>query len=678
MKKLLGLIVTIALCMICGCALADVPIDEAHFPDANMRNKVYSWFDKNLDGILSDEEAADAGYLEIGEEWGVKTYSLEGIQYLTGLRVLHCKHTLITSIDLSQNKRLDVIHLTSNKNLTSLDVSQNTMLTQLWCSSNQLQTLILGDLPLLTDLEFAYNQVSRVDLSGCPALTHLFCDDNQLTQLNLSGCPAIQYVCFRRNQVSSLDLSHNPGLLELSCEGNRLTELDVSPCAGMTYLYCTDNELACLDLSQNPLLTSLLCYSNVRKVTAETGVFDLSSLPGFDVSKASDWDSGTVTGTILTVQKTGNVTYTYDVGNGFSETFTLNVRAPGLTVGVEIDETSFPDPLFRTYVSRNFDTNQDGVLTAWEAEAVREINVDNKNGISDLTGIAHFPALKTLSCDNNVIASLDLSGNTVLQSLSCQKNQLTSLDLSRNPKLKYLNCASNQLTSLNVAENAALETIICNYNQLSALDVSGCSALVSLTCAQSGLASLNVSGCAALQQIRCGYNQLTQLDVSGCAALQELWCESNQLTSLDLSANSSLSAGYYGLYSNARPIRAPQGTFDLSALPSFDVNKASNWNGGTVSGTTLTVAKTGDVTYTYDCGGDIKETFTLQVTITEGTNTPGDVTGDGVVDGRDALRLMKYLAGQDVTINASAADVTGDGAVDGRDVLRLMKTLAGQ
>ena len=39
---------------------------------------------------------------------------------------------------------------------------------------------------------------------------------------------------------------------------------------------------------------------------------------------------------------------------------------------------------------------------------------------------------------------------------------------------------------------------------------------------------------------------------------------------------------------------------------------------------------------------------------------------------------MKYLAGQDVTINASAADVTGDGAVDGRDVLRLMKTLAGQ
>ena len=56
---------------------------------------------------------------------------------------------------------------------------------------------------------------------------------------------------------------------------------------------------------------------------------------------------------------------------------------------------------------------------------------------------------------------------------------------------------------------------------------------------------------------------------------------------------------------------------------------------------------------------------------------PGDVTGDGVVDGRDVLRLMKYFAGQDVTIDERNADVTGDGAVDGRDVLRLMKYFAG-
>ena len=55
----------------------------------------------------------------------------------------------------------------------------------------------------------------------------------------------------------------------------------------------------------------------------------------------------------------------------------------------------------------------------------------------------------------------------------------------------------------------------------------------------------------------------------------------------------------------------------------------------------------------------------------------GDTNRDGTVDGRDLLRLLKYLAGQDVTIDLRAADVNEDGSVDGRDVLRLAKKLAG-
>ena len=55
----------------------------------------------------------------------------------------------------------------------------------------------------------------------------------------------------------------------------------------------------------------------------------------------------------------------------------------------------------------------------------------------------------------------------------------------------------------------------------------------------------------------------------------------------------------------------------------------------------------------------------------------GDCNGDGVVDGRDLLRLARYIAGAGVEIDRSAADITGDGNVDGRDVLRLAKQLAG-
>lgn len=66
----------------------------------------------------------------------------------------------------------------------------------------------------------------------------------------------------------------------------------------------------------------------------------------------------------------------------------------------------------------------------------------------------------------------------------------------------------------------------------------------------------------------------------------------------------------------------------------------------------------------------------FSMTIEKKNRTPGDVTDDGVIDSRDSLRLLKYLAHWDVTINAENAEVTGDGVIDSRDSLRLLKYLA--
>ena len=64
---------------------------------------------------------------------------------------------------------------------------------------------------------------------------------------------------------------------------------------------------------------------------------------------------------------------------------------------------------------------------------------------------------------------------------------------------------------------------------------------------------------------------------------------------------------------------------------------------------------------------------------------PGDVNKDGIVDGRDPIRLMKYLAGEIdpetkevYEIHEDNADVTGDGKVDERDLLRLVRYLGGE
>ena len=63
----------------------------------------------------------------------------------------------------------------------------------------------------------------------------------------------------------------------------------------------------------------------------------------------------------------------------------------------------------------------------------------------------------------------------------------------------------------------------------------------------------------------------------------------------------------------------------------------------------------------------------------------GDINGDKTVDGRDAIRLMKYLAGEIdeetgevFAISEKNADLNQDGVTDELDLLRLMKFLGGE
>ena len=56
---------------------------------------------------------------------------------------------------------------------------------------------------------------------------------------------------------------------------------------------------------------------------------------------------------------------------------------------------------------------------------------------------------------------------------------------------------------------------------------------------------------------------------------------------------------------------------------------------------------------------------------------PGNVNENGSFEPLDALRMLKWLAGWDVTINESNADVNGNGSADPLDGLRMLKALAG-
>ena len=260
------------------------------------------------------------------------------------------------------------------------------------------------------------------------------------------------------------------------------------------------------------------------------------------------------------------------------------------SAGVAIDDTNFPDVNFRSFVAEKYDIDGDDCLSDAEIAAVTELNCYNR-GISDLTGIGHFTALTKLSCNENRLTSLDVSKNSALTYLSCYGNQLTVLDVSKNTSLTKLFCDSNQLTSLDVSKNNALNILWCNNNQLTSLDVSGNTALEHLDCKNNRLMTLNVSN-RALGNLNCSNNQLTSLDLSKNFKSIDYTCDNN-IYQIALDENR---------------------TFDLSTLPgSFDVSKASSWNGGSVSGNTLTVDNDKDiVTYTYDCGKGNTAYFTLK------------------------------------------------------------------
>lgn len=348
---------------------------------------------------------------------------------------------------------------------------------------------------------------------------------------------------------------------------------------------------------------------------------------------------------------------------------TMSVPAFAETGDVEINAINFPDANFRAIVSFS-DADKSNTLSATEIAAVKTLICYNK-GIKDLTGIEHFTALTTLQCDYNELTALDISKNTALTNLSCVNNQLTVLDVSRNADLKRLVCFGNKLTALDVGNNTALEALHCDSNELTALDVSKNTELKELTCANNKLASLDLRKNMELAVLDCHYNGLTELDVKSNTKLTKLICFTNSLTALDVSKNpelKELSCGYNRLTSldvsnnteltvmdclnNRYAITAASDrTFDLSNLPgNFDVSKASNWNGGTVSGNTLTVnSGVSIVTYSYNCGNEKSAIFTLNVTVTpaptptptpSNTPTPGDTV---------SIQVTKYADGLDKT-----------------------------
>ena len=283
---------------------SDIAIDVSNFPDANFRTVVAD-FDTDKNGTLSAGEIAAVTEFDFRDS-DISITSLTGIEHFTALESLYCNDKQLTELNVSSNTALKSLRCDGNK-LTSLDIGSNTALNWLNCSGNQLVSL---------------------DVSQNTALKELYCSGNQLTALNIGGNTDLGTLNCSGNQLTALDISKNTWLTWLDCSDNQLTALDVSKNTRLGGLWCSGNRLTSLNVS-GMNLNNMECADNRYQIAPANGVFDLATLPaGFDVSKASGWTGGTVSGNTLTVDSGADkVTYEYDCGNNHTATFTLQIAA---------------------------------------------------------------------------------------------------------------------------------------------------------------------------------------------------------------------------------------------------------------------------------------------------------------------------------------------------------------
>lgn len=224
--------------------------------------------------------------------------------------------------------------------------------------------------------------------------------------------------------------------------------------------------------------------------------------------------------------------------------------------------------------------------------------------------------------------TLEVSGLTALTNLSCSDNQLTALDVT-GTALTDLYCSENNLKTLSGLGNLTkLAYLYCSENQLTTLDVSGTDLIV-LNCYNNNLETLD------------GLGSLMQLTF--------LSCYNNQLTALDVSKNTQL----FGLscYNN------PFASFKIKDDTILTFNQTP---GGTVETTSFTLSSS-QVTLTAkpDIGYSFKEWTTLPSGVSSSTNTvsinltrSGTVEAAFVVDNPDDVNNDGYHDGDVAVINA--------------------------
>ncbi len=306
-----------------------------------------------------------------------------------------------------------------------------------------------AELDSVTYLSCSYAEITSLQGIGYfTKLEALYCCGNEFNEVDLSQNTKLQLLYIFDTPLETLDLSNNTELVELDVERCPLTGLSLT----------SNPKLKSLDIRE-----TLISDMDIRDCTSLVSVFTVDELA--DKGKYYSFEK----------QVDEDTHYLFM----FSKTTALTGYAlPEPNPVLIIDETTFPDSVFRDYISQ-FDYDSDGYLSQGEMDSVEEIYCSYM-GIFDLAGIENFTNLKSLNCEGNFIETVDLGSFTDLESLVITGNPVSSIDVSLNSKLSNFNAENCPLAELVLTQNPLLTNINVVNTQISSLDISNCALLTAV------------------------------------------------------------------------------------------------------------------------------------------------------------------------------------------------------
>lgn len=230
-------------------------IPDSHFEQILIDQGIDT--DGIVNGQMLREDAEQVQRLDLNlNSHFAEIEDLTGIEGFVNITYLSAAGQNLADIDVSSNTKLDTLYLQNNY-LTTLDLSKNTDLILVHALVNELTEIVgLEQATQLKELNLSYNYFEDFSIANA-SMEHLLMSDNLLTSFDASGAPNLKSILLTTNQLNSMDLSSNPLLETLVISNNTLQQISLENNASLMYFYASSNALTRLDVSQNTALIDL-------------------------------------------------------------------------------------------------------------------------------------------------------------------------------------------------------------------------------------------------------------------------------------------------------------------------------------------------------------------------------------------------------------------------------------